>query len=83
MPLGLAMRAIIGVLLRSRGFCAPEKEIRAVLRSLGYSDRSAYVYIYRLSRRGVVNRHRVGTATQVCLKLDRLRDLGAEIVVLW
>jgi DNA-binding transcriptional regulator PaaX len=83
MALGLAVRTIITLLLKSRDFCAPEREIRAVLKSLGYSDRSAYVYIHRLSKRGVVNRHRIGTATQVCLKVARLRDLGAEIAVLW
>jgi Fe2+ or Zn2+ uptake regulation protein len=83
MSLGLATRAIIETLLKSKDFCTAEKTIRSILKGYGYSEKSAYVYIHRLSRRGVVNRHRVGTATQVCLKVARLRDLGVEIAVLW
>ena len=77
------MRTIIEALLRSRDFCVSEREVRGVLKGYGYSDKSVYVYIHRLAKRGVINRHRVGTATQVCLKVGKLRDLGIEIAVLW
>ena len=61
MSLGLASRTIIETLLRPRDFCAPERDVKRLFKDYGYSDKSVYVYIHRLSKRGVVNRHRVGT----------------------
>jgi DNA-binding transcriptional regulator PaaX len=80
--LGLATRAIIEVLLSSRDFCASERDVSRLLKSYGYSEKSSYVYIHRLAKRGIVNRHRTGTATQICLKLERLRDLGLIVILL-
>jgi len=82
MSLGLATRAVIEMLLRSRGFCASEKDVKRLLKGYGYSDSSVYVYIHRLSKRGAVNRHRAGAETQICLKLERLRDLGLIVILL-
>jgi DNA-binding transcriptional regulator PaaX len=82
MSLGLASRAIVEALLRSRDFCVPEGDVKRLLKGYGYSERSVYVYIHRLARRGVVNRHRVGTTVQLCLELKRLRDLGLILILL-
>ena len=82
MSLGLASRAIIETLLRSRDFCVSERDVARLLKGYGYSERSAYVYIHRLSKRGVINRHRTGVATRICLKLERLRDLGLIVILL-
>jgi DNA-binding transcriptional regulator PaaX len=81
--LGLATRAIIEALLKSKDFCVSEGDVRRLLKGYGYSEKSVYVYIHRLSKKGIINRRRVGTATQVCLKVGKLRDLGIEIAVLW
>jgi len=84
MTLGLATRAIIETLLRSRDFCASERDVRMLLKSYGYSEKSAYVYIHRLSKKGIINKHRAGASVQLCLKLEleRLRDLGLIVILL-
>ena len=82
MSLGLASRAIIETLLSSRDFCASERDVRMLLKSYGYSEKSVYVYIHRLSKRGIINRSRTGAVTQICLKLERLRDLGLVMILL-
>ena len=81
MSMGLATRAIIEMLLRSRDFCASERDVRGLLKSYGYSEKSAYVYIHRLSKKGIINRHRVGATVQLCLKLEKLRDLGLVLIL--
>jgi predicted transcriptional regulator len=80
--MGLATRAIIEALLRSRDFCVPERDVRGVLKSYGYSEKSVYVYIHRLSKKGIINRHRVGATVRLCLKLEKLRDLGLIVILL-
>ena len=82
MSMGLATRAIIETLLRSRDFCVSERDVKRLLKDYGYSDKSVYVYIHRLARRGVVNRQRVGTTVQLCLEPKRLRDLGLILILL-
>lgn len=79
--LGLATRAIIEALLKSKDFCMAERDVRRLLKSYGYSEKSSYVYIHRLSKKGIINRHRAGAATQICLKLERLRDLGLIVIL--
>ncbi len=82
MSLDLASRAIIETLLKSKDFCVPERDVVRLLKGYGYSEKSVYVYIHRLSKRGVVNRYRAGVATRICLKLERLRDLGLIVILL-
>jgi predicted transcriptional regulator len=82
MSLGLASRAIIEALLRSRDFCVPEGDVKRLLKDYGYSDKSVYVYIHRLSKKGIINRRRVGTTVQLCLEPRRLRDLGLILILL-
>ena len=82
MSIGLATKTIINMLLKSRGFCLPEKELRETLTKLGYSESSAYVYIHKLSRRGIITKKRTNKAIQICLEIEKLRDLGLAVILL-
>ena len=82
MSLGTATRAIIDALLKAKDFCLPEKEVREVLKRLGYSDSSTYVYIYRLSKKGVVTKKKIDNTNQICLDIEKLRDLGIAVILL-
>jgi predicted transcriptional regulator len=83
MSIGLATKTIINMLLKARNFCLPEKELRETLtKQLGYSESSAYVYIHKLNRKGVITKKRTNKAIQICLEIEKLRDLGLAVILL-
>jgi len=82
MSLGLATKTIIDALLKARNFCLPEKEVREELKKLGYSDSSTYVYIYRLSKKGVVTKKKIDGENQICLNIEKLKELGIAVILL-